>query len=337
MHVSPDGNRHRRRAAFSLVELLVVVAIIGTLVGLLLPAVQQAREAGRAMACKNNLKQIGIALHNHHEAKKVLPAGFTASAATDFTGATQPSTSPGWGWAFHLLPFIEQNPLYTSRTNPSQSVAVSPLLATNVPTYRCPSDSAAATFQVYGSGGAVMASTVAAACSYAAYAGGDECEVTTGDGATFHGILYRNSATRFKDITDGLSHTLAIGERACAITEGTWAGAVPGGRVHMGSRNPCYDPAQDADPEVYVLIHANIINADKSQSSDGGTDDSSSLHAGGGAYQLFADGSIRWLREINWVKFLAGGALNPASSSDRDAFIAMGTRADGDSTNLLDR
>src|SRR5438552_310335 len=104
---SPDGGymlngewRRWERRGFTLVELLVVIAIIGILVALLLPAVQAAREAGRRTQCQNNLKQIGLALHNYHDTLKTLPSGFVASAA-------YPSTANGWGWSALILPYVE--------------------------------------------------------------------------------------------------------------------------------------------------------------------------------------------------------------------------------------
>jgi prepilin-type N-terminal cleavage/methylation domain-containing protein len=89
--------RRRRTSAFTLVELLVVIAIIGVLVALLLPAVQSAREAARRISCTNNLKQIGLAMLNHHEARGAFPRGLYANA----TGANQ---EDGLGWATKLLP-----------------------------------------------------------------------------------------------------------------------------------------------------------------------------------------------------------------------------------------
>ncbi len=92
----------RQRRAFTLVEQLVVIAIIGVLVALLLPAVQMAREAARATQCQNHLKQLGLALHQYHDTHNVLPPGWLAD---------EPVGVPGWGWATHLLPYLEQQNL----------------------------------------------------------------------------------------------------------------------------------------------------------------------------------------------------------------------------------
>lgn len=109
-------SRQRVGRGFTLIELLVVIAIIAVLVALLLPAVQQAREAARRTQCKNNLKQMGLALHNYHDVHTVLPAGYFSFPTSDGTGPASaeidPDTwdgGPGWGWGASILPFLEQS------------------------------------------------------------------------------------------------------------------------------------------------------------------------------------------------------------------------------------
>src|SRR5262245_23638724 len=120
----------RGRRGFTLVELLVVIAIIGILMGLLLPAVQKIRDAAARTQCQNNLHQIGLALHGFHDVYKFFPPGYRATAA-------YPDTTPGWGWAAHILPFIEQNPV-AQLINFDQPVEASAATQTVIPLFVCP-------------------------------------------------------------------------------------------------------------------------------------------------------------------------------------------------------
>jgi len=301
----------RSRRAFTLIELLVVIAIIGILIGLLLPAVQKAREAAARIQCANNLKQIGLALHGYHDARQCFPPGYLAAAPyTD--GATD--TSPGWGWEAFLLPYVEQGNLYRE-IDFTQPVASSPAIRTIVKVYLCPSDSPPQVpFAVTDATGATLA--LAAPSSYAATVGQDASDVAdpTGDG-----IFYRNSRTRFADITDGASQTVMVGDRAWVDTEGIWAGAPSGAVVRPGPRNPWQ--ATTAYAPAFVLAHNNYVNI--KTDADGGLDDFSSYHIGG-ANILFADGSVHFIHSIT------------SDGQERRAFWALGTRAGGEVVQGLD-
>jgi prepilin-type processing-associated H-X9-DG protein len=303
-----------------LIELLVVIAIIGTLLGLLLPAVQKVRDAAARLQCKNNLKQIGLALHNYHDTQQSLPPGYLASPAYS-DGATD--TAPGWGWAAFVLPYLEQESLYR-QINFSQSVASSPAAQNPVKTYLCPADpTPPGPFAVPDPFGSPLAS--AAPCSYAACVGGDESDTT---GPAGLGAFYRNSRTRLTDVTDGTSNTLLVGERAWSNANGVWAGAVPGGVILRGRLNPNPGSSSASYPAAtLVLAHSHLNNA--TADTDGGLDDFSSRHSGGSNF-LFADGSVHFIRSV------PGDNADGSYTADGLAFQALGTRASGDVSQGLD-
>jgi prepilin-type N-terminal cleavage/methylation domain-containing protein len=304
----------RLPAAFTLIELLVVIAIIAVLIGLLLPAVQKVREAAARTKCANNMKQIGLGLHNYHDANKAFPPGYLAPVPYS-DGASD--TTPGWGWAAQILPYIEQDNLFR-QLNFNQPVQNSPAIQTIVNVYLCPSDSLPpAAVPVPNAFGTPLA--LAAPSSYAACVGGDESEP---DGSTGLGIFYRNSATRLTDVTDGTSTTIMIGERSWGNANGIWAGSIANGVILRGNQNPCPGSGAGSYPaSVLVQAHSHLNNT--TTDTDGGLDDFSSRHTGG-SFFVFADGSARFIRSI------------PSDNSDgsytRDSIIfqALGTRASGE-------
>jgi prepilin-type N-terminal cleavage/methylation domain-containing protein/prepilin-type processing-associated H-X9-DG protein len=305
------------RRAFTLIELLVVIAVIAVLSGLLLPAVQKVREAAARAQCRNNLKQIGLACHNYHDAQQSFPPGYRASGGY-IDGATD--TAPGWGWAAFLLPYLEQDNL-SARIKfglPVEAAANAPAAQAVLKVYLCPSDLPPATaFTVPDAFGATVAQ--AAPSSYAACVGGDESETTDPTGL---GVFYRNSRTRLADVTDGSSSTLLVGERAWSNAKGVWAGAFARGVCKRGTLNPCPGSADGWSPAAtLVLAHGHLNNA--TADTDGGLDDFSSRHVGGSHF-AFADGSVRFVRSV--PADLADGSY----SAEGLIFQALGTRANGE-------
>jgi prepilin-type N-terminal cleavage/methylation domain-containing protein/prepilin-type processing-associated H-X9-DG protein len=298
---------NRSRQAFTLIELLVVIAIIAILIGLLVPAVQKVRGTAARLQCANNLKQMGLACHNHHEAMKSFPSGYIATAA-------YPDTTPGWGWGALLLPYLEQDNLYR-QINLSQPLENSPAIQTMVKVYLCPSDSLPpGPFPITSATGGTIA--LAAPSSYAATVGQDASEV---DDLTGDGIFYRNSHTRFADITDGTSQTAMIGDRAWNQTKGIWAGAPNGAITQAGLLNTW--PNATGPAQALTLVHNNWVNI--TTDTDGGLDDFSSNHPNG-INLLFADGSVHFIRSIT------------IDGPERRAFWALGTRDGGEVIQGLD-
>ncbi len=322
-----------RRRGFTLIELLVVIAIIAVLIALLLPAVQAAREAARRSQCINNLKQMGLALHNYHDSVEAFPPGYIASSRF-IDGETD--TSPGWGWASMILPQMDQSPLFNSTNfnlpvqHPTNSTAVQTVLST----FLCPSDlpPPGGTFTVTDALNPPVAIAKVAASSYAACTGNDAADVALGmnDDGLGNGLFYRNSSVRIAWITDGTSQTVMLEERDWAISEGTWTGAISGGIIQRGAMNPTPSIAAGGAPfylaPCLVQVHCNMINSNSDM--DSGLDDPSSLHPGG-VNILFADGSVHFLRSVpsnSGVNSNGTTRYSPGSI----IFQALGTRAGGE-------
>jgi prepilin-type N-terminal cleavage/methylation domain-containing protein/prepilin-type processing-associated H-X9-DG protein len=308
---STVGFTRIRRSGFTLIELLVVIAIITILIGLLLPAVQKVRESAARAQCQNNLKQMGLALHNYHDANRSLPPGYTASVPY-VDGAND--TAPGWGWATYILPYLEQGNLY-NQFNLSQSIQNFPAIQAMLKLYLCPSDNySTVPFAV--TNAFSVSVVVAAPCSYAATCGSDASDVADPSGL---GVFYRNSHVRLTDIIDGTSQTVMVGDRAWADSQGIWAGAPSGAVLRPGPHNPWQTATAPAP--CLVLAHNNWINI--KTDADGGLDDFSSYHTGG-VNLLFADGSVHFVRSIT------------GEGQEHLDFWALGTRALGEVIQSLD-
>jgi prepilin-type N-terminal cleavage/methylation domain-containing protein len=200
-----------RRRAFTLIELLVVIAIIAILIALLLPAVQQAREAARRTQCKNNLKQMGLALHNYHDTTLQFPPLFIYQDNPAACAAT-PCNEPSWGWTMMILPYMDQAPLYNT-VNPGPitlraalaDTAKRPLLQTPLAAFRCPSDVGPLLTALAISGQLTSRS------NYPGVNGTGPRTYMTAQAGIFG---KRNVGTKMRDVTDGTSNTIMVGERA---------------------------------------------------------------------------------------------------------------------------
>jgi len=271
----------RKSRGFTLIELLVVIAIVGILVALLLPAVQAARAAARRMSNQNNLKQIGLALHNYHGMHNTFPSGWIG---VNSAGQPDVEGGSGFGWAAMILPMMEQSPLYeqldfnTPIDSPTNAVARSRYL----PVFRSPSDVGPDDWEISAENG----SGVLARLPTSNYIGCfgtteiDDCEgLPPGRTCDGNGVFFHNSRVRFADILDGTSNTLMVGERKTDANRGwysTWIGAVPEGE------------------ETFARV---LGAADHVPNSPENHFDDFSSYDPGGVHFLLGDGRVQFLNE----------------------------------------
>ena len=211
--VTPVFTPSRNRCAFTLVELLVVIAIIGILIALLLPAVQAAREAARRMSCTNNMRQIGIAVHNYHDTLNCFPPGSL--------GEWWEPENRMFGWSALTLPFIEQANLsrqidFTKKIIDTENIEIAKTL---VPTYLCPSDSNHRIYNVDIPGDWINRFDRAPA-HYSGIAGE---RITTGGMSPkpYNGSMVPDRIIGFRDLTDGASNTMIVAEASSYETIAT--------------------------------------------------------------------------------------------------------------------
>ena len=308
----------RRRPGFTLIELLVVIAIIAVLIALLVPAVQKVREAAARSQCQNNLKQIGLAMHNYHDTYKVLPPGGTSDVAPWGAGG-------GWGssWMVYILPYIEQGPLYTkwdfksgsSGFTNANNRSLSNNLVINM--YKCPSSVLPIIM-----GNNVMAS------DYACIAGADSSAFTSytesrvagcnsGGRCGAGGPLYGASKHTLMSLSDGTSNTMLVAETNGTInlTESGTSSYRPGGPYGwtMGTGQAGAGVTGDRlFNSTTVRYQINVKTGFTSGSGGISTDASnnypiSSMHTGG-VNILLGDGSVRFLSDSTSLDTLARAA-----------------------------
>lgn len=298
--------------AFTLIELLVVIAVIGVLIALLLPAVQAAREAARRAQCSNNLKQIGVAMHNYHATHDTFPPGYISKTLT--AEPSSPETGPGWAWGTMILNDLEQRALYdaVNFSLPITDPGSNTVRRASLSAYLCPSSTGRdGPVTLADASGNPLTADLSPG-QYVGVAGQWEVEEFP---AHNNGIFYRNSRVGVRDIRDGTSTTLMVGERSRNIADATWVGVIPYARV---CTNPDWHVRSCETANVMVLGHTGPSPdqrwVDVPNYKGAGADDFWSLHPGGCNF-LFADGSVRFIKEsvdpriFSFLSTRAGGEV----------------------------
>ncbi len=279
-------NSSRRRSGFTLIELLVVIAIIAILIGLLLPAIQKVRESANRTRCSNNLKQFCLGLHAYAGTNGYFPSAYVSQ-----------NSDPGWGWAAHILPYVEQLPLYTAAKvettafgSPGAAVVNNPAVPnsftqTRLTLFRCPSDL----------GPDLNANKLNFATSNYRAVAGPLTEPFFFPDLDTGGVMFQNSQITFNQISDGTSNTLVVGECIYDDVTSKVAAIWPG---MTGLRN---GSVYISDVMWWVDDQSAIINGSAPQAF-------SSRHENG-AFFGFADGSTRFFPnggDVTTLKWLAG-------------------------------
>ncbi|WP_146594570.1 DUF1559 family PulG-like putative transporter [Novipirellula galeiformis] len=309
--------RRTDRPAFTLVELLVVIAIIGVLVGLLLPAVQAAREAARRMQCSNNLKQIGLALHNYHDSFRKFPQGARY-------GLTEPNN-----WRFTLLPYLEQQAVFdlakaaqgagtrinfypkgnTAHTLADYNVYTQQLLNLVIPAYACPSSATPEIYTISSHFAAFGTQRVSYAGIMGAYPdpmgrSGAFYKTQYGSYATNNGGLLINEDKAFRDITDGTSNTIVVGEQSgnaqfptrAANYHSGWSGYAYTGTVTTWKAGTADQHRYGSGlTAIYHSPNPSSLGAEANAEWDSNTP-LTSYHPGG-VHALLADGSTQFITD----------------------------------------
>jgi prepilin-type N-terminal cleavage/methylation domain-containing protein len=298
------------RRGFTLIELLVVIAIIAVLIGLLLPAVQKVREAAARMKCQNNLKQIGLAIHNYHDANGKLPVnqyydiGYVNGTNNPYGSSFANSTD--WSFLAFILPYLEQQNLYKSGGIPQTLISASGVASQPISTYLCPSDQAASlqtfteTSRYMGHAGPILVGltnykgVLGSNWIYGTYANG--VGLRPGDGFWGANGLFTldtwEAPITFSDVTDGTSNTFMVGEDV--FTQDYATHNMPGSGfawVHTAECTlTCAIP-----PNNFTHLNGTPVNTTSSSQIEWGDFHGFKSRHVGGVQFVYADGSVHFI------------------------------------------
>jgi prepilin-type N-terminal cleavage/methylation domain-containing protein/prepilin-type processing-associated H-X9-DG protein len=349
------GERRRGARGFTLIELLVVIAIIAVLIGLLLPAVQAAREAARRIQCVNNMKQLALGFHNYHDQNNKFITSESWSGDSTFNSALP---RKAWGWRVSLLPFIEQAPLYNAlNTNMcvwnAQNTTV---YDENINAYHCPSDPKVDLRVDTGAGNNSPLYNGDVYMHYASYAGNagtwfnenppggatGQANVALG-AANSNGVIYQGGRIGINDITDGTSNTILLGEWPFGKLVNYW------NQWHWWVG---YNPGDATFTTAYVLNPRQSVNGECAGAAGVNTsyveDGCAGSYHPGGANFAMCDGSVRFIKDtintspygtnctitnVNWSLGMNNYAFFPVGQpgyAPLGVWQAISTRAGGE-------
>ena len=334
MHLCKQLKR-RRSHGFTLIELLVVIAIIAILIALLLPAVQQAREAARRTQCRNNLKQLALAIHNYHDVHGVFPIGQLYRGPTGSRRAGQ--RSHGWAWSAYILPMMDQAPLYNQidwtgvPSDPGNIDAVRTILSA----HWCPSNAYQQTIDIGSPGDQwEIRNPGQARTTYIGNAGafrnGFQIPNDEQNPARIIGIFGRDSKIRMRDITDGSSNTFLLGEikhygqSAGGPNSFTWDGKLYASHRWNNNNAQAVATLGLTRPTIRKMNPPDIAPVVTRREAF------ASFHEGGAFFAL-CDGSVRFVSEnINHTGTFWDGSVNPSQLySQFGIYQRLGGRNDG--------
>jgi len=317
-----------RRGGVTLLEILVAIAILAMLVGLLLPAVQGVRRQGERIVCLNNLHQLGQALHHYHEIHGSLPPAYLQNGVGEdppgaqagkmkfdlpIPGSFTNPVWPGWSWAAHILPQLEQSPIHDQIdfTIPNTFPASTRVREQLMKVLTCPADRGAGMAWFFDQFQKPIIE--AATTSYVACFGalGDMVNSPTSG----NGLLYCNSRVRATDVTDGLSNTVAIGERAGLFVQSPWVGPMHKTTARTTMNAPVYQALVSPGAGLGMArFGSRPVNDPWSEPEDFFSPHRDTIHL------LFGDGSARAAR----------------TTTDLAVLQAIGTRSGGEETGPLE-